>query len=83
MPVTELLLQGVELMLLGMGLVFGFLAVLVLATVGMSRVGQRLEPPREKPVAPASSGAAREAAPDDTLIAVIAAAVDMFRTTQK
>jgi oxaloacetate decarboxylase gamma subunit len=38
----DLLLQGVELMLVGMGTVFVFLTLLVLATQAMSRVVMRM-----------------------------------------
>ena len=44
MPVTDLLLEGVELMLLGMGSVFVFLTTLVLVLKGMSRLAQALAP---------------------------------------
>lgn len=39
---TDLLMQGVELMLLGMGIVFGFLTVLVFTLRGMSSMAGRL-----------------------------------------
>ncbi len=41
---SDLLAQGVELMLAGMGVVFLFLTVLVLATTLMSRIVIRFEP---------------------------------------
>jgi len=44
MPVTDLLMEGVELMLLGMGSVFVFLTMLVLALKVMSHLAQTLEP---------------------------------------
>jgi oxaloacetate decarboxylase gamma subunit len=41
-----MLSAGVELMLVGMGTVFSFLTLLVLATSAMSRILQRVFPPR-------------------------------------
>ncbi len=41
----ELLEQGLELMLAGMGTVFVFLTVLVFATTGMSALVRRFQPP--------------------------------------
>jgi oxaloacetate decarboxylase gamma subunit len=65
---SDLMAQGVELMLAGMGTVFVFLTVLVGATVAMSRLLMLLEKP---------SG------PDDLVeaeeIAVIAAAIARHR----
>jgi oxaloacetate decarboxylase gamma subunit len=66
---TSLLLEGVKLMLLGMGVVFAFLMALVLAMHGMSRLAARLE---------ARRGTARPA-PDAELAAAIAAAVARYR----
>ena len=44
---TTPLIQGFELMLAGMGIVFVFLTVLVIATSLMSRLVLRLQPPDE------------------------------------
>ncbi len=63
---TDLLRQGLELMLVGMGTVFVFLSLLVLSTLGMSRLVMRWQPPAE--VAP---GAADSAA----VVAAMTAAV--------
>ena len=41
---NPLMLAGVELMLIGMGTVFTFLTVLVVATTLMSKLTQRLQP---------------------------------------
>ena len=76
---TNVLLQGFELMLLGMGIVFGFLIVLVFTLRGMSRLAIRL------------GGSAPEAvdlptpidvADNRHLIAVITAAVARHRTSR-
>ena len=76
---TNVLLQGFELMLLGMGIVFGFLIVLVFTLRGMSHLAIRL------------GGSTPEAAdlptPIDVadnrhLIAVITAAIARHRTSR-
>jgi oxaloacetate decarboxylase gamma subunit len=79
MPVTDLLMEGVNLMLLGMGIVFSFLALLVLAMSGMSRLAHALtsEDVHKTPssVAPAPKGAEGS----EELIAVITAAISRYR----
>ncbi|MBN8411764.1 OadG family protein [Halomonas denitrificans] len=74
---SQLVSEGLSLMALGMGFVFVFLTVLVVTTTLMSRVIGRFFP---EPVAEASAPRSR-AAPtqDDTLMAVIAAAVHRHR----
>jgi oxaloacetate decarboxylase gamma subunit len=47
---ADLIAQGFELMLVGMGTVFVFLTVLVFATTAMSRLVTRFFPPEEVPV---------------------------------
>lgn len=78
MPVTELLIEGVELMLLGMGSVFIFLAVLVFVLKGMSRLAQALAP--EELTAGVASSVVDE---DDELLAVISAAIARYRSQHK
>ncbi len=65
----ELLEQGLELMLAGMGTVFVFLTVLVFATTGMSALVRRFEP---APVAASEGPTAEE-------VAAITAAVTLHR----
>ena len=73
--------QGVELMLFGMGTVVVFLTLLVLATTTMSSLVQRFFPepveaaPRPVPAAPGSPA-------DPRLAAVISAAVHHHRQRQ-
>ena len=73
--------QGVELMLFGMGTVVVFLTLLVLATSGMSALVQRFFPepveltPRPAPTLPGSPA-------DPRLAAVISAAVHHHRQHQ-
>lgn len=64
---TNLLIQGVELMLVGMATVFVFLTLLVLATTLMSGLVQRLQP------APAADAVSAEE------IAAITVAVARYR----
>lgn len=76
---TNLLLQGVELMLLGMGIVFGFLSILVVTLRGMSSLADRLDTTASPgPVAaePISVADNRQ------LMAVITAAVARYRATR-
>jgi len=65
---TPLLTSGIELMLVGMGTVFVFLSLLVLATTLMSKIVAR--------VAPVTASAA---ATDTVHIAVISAAIAHHR----
>ena len=85
MDMQDLLLAGAELMLLGMGIVFGFLIILVFVLRGMSALASKFETPHAAPaggVQPASAAPAG-ASGDDTLIAVIAAAVHRYRGKQQ
>lgn len=77
---SNLLLQGAELMLLGMGIVFGFLSLLVVTLRGMSMLADRLgDPLVEPPGAPAPL----DIADNRQLIAVISAAVARYRATRR
>ena len=76
--------QGVELMLYGMGTVVVFLAALILATTAMSRVVNRFFPePLAEESAPAPRSAAPQAAADPQLVAVISAAIAEHRARHK
>ena len=68
----NLLRQGFELMLAGMGTVFLFLTLLVLATSLMSRLVLRLQPVALETGTPPSGQDAEE-------VAAIAAAIEMHR----
>lgn len=81
MPFVDLMLVGLKLMLLGMGIVFAFLIVLVFALRGMSWLANWLAPETDAPVA----AGIRPAVPagqmhDEELVAVISAAVTRFRS---
>jgi oxaloacetate decarboxylase gamma subunit len=77
---SSLVQQGVELMLFGMGTVFGFLACLVLITALMSALLQRLIPIKEEDRVLSSAKPAQQ---DEQLIAVISAAVHKYRSRYK
>ena len=85
MAVSGLLMEGVWLMLLGMGIVFTFLVVLVFALYGMSRLAAIIERRRGVEPLPEVGGVpSRPVVPvaGDELIAVIAAAVARYRSTR-
>lgn len=79
-----LMQQGVELMLYGMGTVFVFLALLVLATTALSKLTPYFI--KAEAVIPAAIPAAAvpaRAGNDPQLVAVITAAVHRYRSRQK
>lgn len=81
MTSSELVMEGLELMLLGMGSVFVFLILLVAVTTGMSAFLSRFFPealPVAKPpkrAKPATGGAV-----DPEIVAVIGAAIKQHRS---
>ncbi len=77
----DIMQQGVDLMLFGMGSVFVFLTVLVIATTIMSSFVQRFLPetPEPQPAAPRATTNVT----DPKLLAVIKAAVDQHRAKNK
>lgn len=74
----DLLRQGLELMLVGMGTVFVFLTLLVLSTLAMSRLVMRLQPSGD-PVAVPARRAGSAAAESPARIAALTAAVAHHR----
>lgn len=79
---NELMRQGVELMLFGMGTVFIFLALLVVVTSAMSTLIQRFAKP--EPVISAQPPRVQAAASNDQqLVAVITAAIHKYRSRHK
>ncbi|MBA6411877.1 OadG family protein [Parahaliea sp. F7430] len=82
----EIIYQGLELLVYGMGTVVLFLALLILTTMLMSRVIQRYfpEPQVEIVAAPAAPAQAPSAAviDDEQLVAVITAAIHQHRKGQ-
>ncbi len=81
MPSSDLMLEGLTLMVFGMGFVFTFLTLLVFATKGMSAIVSRLSPVEElvmtAPVTMASPS--QNVANDPQLMAVLSAAVHRYR----
>jgi oxaloacetate decarboxylase gamma subunit len=81
MPVTEMLLEGLRLMLIGMGIVFAFLLTLVAVLRLMSRFVKRFapEPHAAAPVGPLTPPGPAEPLGQGELVAVLAAAVCRYR----
>ncbi|MCQ4346815.1 OadG family transporter subunit [Pseudomonas stutzeri] len=78
----QLLLEGVELMLLGMGFVFTFLVLLIGAIRLMSQLIERFAPAAPQPVAAprvAQPSPAVVEQPDAELLAAIQAAIHLHR----
>jgi len=73
---TNLLIQGTELMLLGMGIVFGFLTILVFTLRAMSALADRFDQPEPVEAANPPPIAVSD---NRQLIAVISAAVARYR----
>lgn len=88
MPANEsifsLLVQGFELMIIGMGIVFAFLALLVFVVNWMSGVLQKFFP--EVPVVahqPRSVSPVKSAMNDQQVVSVISAAIHQHRNKRK
>lgn len=79
---SDLLSQGVELMLFGMGSVFTFLTLLVFSTIIMSKLVTRFAPEPE-PAAPSTTPNAAPQGADATLLAVISQAIKEHKDRQK
>ena len=73
---TTLIEEGLDLMLYGMGTVFVFLTVLVIATVSMSAIIKRWLPDEEIDI---SSSVKGHAAVDDHIVSIIQAALAKHR----
>ena len=79
MPITDLIIQGFELMILGMGIVFIFLMILVFALSLMSKIAFYFDKDDEFAVQETAQPAVK---PENTaLIAVISAAVARYRSS--
>lgn len=83
MTEQQLVNEGIELMLIGMGTVFVFLTVLVFATMLMSRIVGRFPGEEPLPVSDTAGGDGGDAAPapgvGPDVIAAVAAAVRRHR----
>ena len=84
MPISDMLMSGVKLMLVGMGIVFVFLLVLVFAMKGMSKLAMLFSERQagaEGLTYPSVSADHTEAGIRGDLFAVISAAVARYRAT--
>lgn len=84
---SDQLLMGVELMLLGMGTVFTFLILLVFVLKGMSALAHHLDDGVPQSAQAGGTAASPSAAPapannDARLVAVISAAVSRYRASR-
>ena len=80
---SNLLWEGVNLMVIGMGAVFVFLVLLVFATSVMSSLISRFLPEPQIPSTPTATGQQPPQANDGQLMAVIAAAIHRHRSRHK
>lgn len=80
---SNLLWDGVNLMVIGMGAVFAFLVLLVVATGVMSSLVARYFPEPETPSTPSPVGQQPARVNDEQLMAVIAAAIQRHRSRHK
>ncbi len=78
---NEMLISGFELMLIGMVIVFAFLAMLVLMVNIMTFIIQRFFP--EPPIEIINPASASTSYTDAGVIAAISAAVHKYRNTHK
>lgn len=77
---SELISEGINLMLFGMGFVFVFLTLLVVVTSTMSTVVNKLVKPAPEVVNKPAPVSAPAAGNNDELIAVLTAAVHKYRS---
>ena len=80
MPIADLIYAGGQLMLLGMGIVFGFLILLVFVLKLMSRLAQLIESRDSETVGLAS--VTQPAPVEPVPMAVIAAAIARYRASR-
>ncbi len=83
MALTGMLMSGLELMVLGMGMVYVFLAMLIVVMQGMSVLAFRLhdESSQRHTSQPSPMPVSGGEASDPRLIAAISAAISRYRTT--
>jgi len=79
MAISDLMMSGVELMLLGMGIVFMFLTILVFTLKGMCALAAWLEGTEVSEQARPPVAVTDDGANDPVLMAVISAAVKQYR----
>jgi len=83
MSFAEQMVSGLELMALGMGIVFSFLILLVFVLKAMSALAAKLAPAELELPQQTSRPVAQKKSADGEVIAVISAAVKKFRSSQK
>jgi oxaloacetate decarboxylase gamma subunit len=84
MPITDMMMSGVKLMFVGMGIVFVFLLVLVIAMKGMSKLAMLFSERQagaEALTYPPTGAVHAEGTVRGDLVAVISAAVARYRAT--
>lgn len=79
MEINELLATGINLMLLGMGVVFVLLGLLVITVGGMSRLAIALQGEPTPPEPPAARPAGT---PDQQLLSVVSVAIHKYRRSR-
>jgi len=83
---NPLMLEGINLMVIGMGAVFSFLTLLVFTTTQMSKLVNKYAPPAPVPAAQpvvAASPSQPDQVSDGQLLAVISAAIHRHRSRHK
>jgi oxaloacetate decarboxylase (Na+ extruding) subunit gamma len=83
MPIIDLLLTGLDLMLVGMGIVFTFLVLLVFSMLAMSKFViaiERRQAEQSQSVASSSPGQPSDEVRGD-VVAVITAAITRYRAS--
>lgn len=78
MPTTNLMTEGFNLMLMGMGFVFTFLTLLVIATTLMSKIILSFSKP-EPLATPSRPATSLTQGPNPELIVAISAAIHLHR----
>ncbi len=81
MPMADLMLAGVEVMLLGMGIVFGFLILLVFVLKGMSQLAMLIGGEEDESKLPVRQAVVPSTASGDVPVPVIAAAIARYRAS--
>jgi len=79
---SDVMMSGLELMLLGMGIVFVFLTILIFTMRGMCALAAWLDDTGDMQPAPTGIVVTDGGAADVSVIAAISAAISRYRATQ-